>query len=88
MTTVYWPTLTDDELDAIRKRAEQATPGPWISFIEGRNCRCGSDFIQTGSEDIELSGGPPADQDFIAHARMDVPRLLDEIRRLRVAPHA
>ncbi len=41
MTTVYWPTLTDDELDAIRKRAEQATPGPWISFIEGRNCRCG-----------------------------------------------
>ena len=34
-------------------------------------------------DDIELSGATKADQDFIAHARQDVPRLLDEIERLR-----
>jgi hypothetical protein len=34
--------------------------------------------------DIELSAGvPDDDQDFIAHARQDVPRLLAEVRRLR-----
>jgi len=32
--------------------------------------------------DIELLGGSVADQDFIAHARQDIPRLLDEIERL------
>jgi hypothetical protein len=34
-------------------------------------------------EDIELSGATVADQDFIAHAREDVPRLVAEVRRLR-----
>jgi hypothetical protein len=34
-------------------------------------------------EDIELGGATVADQDFIAHARQDVPRLLDEVERLR-----
>jgi len=33
--------------------------------------------------DIELTGATAADQDFIAHARQDVPRLLAEIERLR-----
>ena len=34
-------------------------------------------------EDIELSGATVADQDFIAHARQDVPRLIAEVRRLQ-----
>ena len=33
--------------------------------------------------DIELAGATVADQDFIAHARQDVPRLLAEVVRLR-----
>ena len=57
-------------------------------MIEGRDHTSGSSFIMTGppqsrGEDIELSGATNDDQDFIAHARQDVPRLLDEVRRLR-----
>jgi hypothetical protein len=48
----------------------------------------GSSFIMTGSSEsrsknIELSGATTADQDFIAHARQDIPRLSAEIGRLK-----
>jgi len=80
--------LTDEEIAAIRARGAAATPGPWRSYIEGRDHTSGSSFIMTGEgdlrgEDIELSGATPADQDFIAHARQDIPRLLAELQRLR-----
>ena len=80
--------MTDKELNEIRTRCEAATPGPWVSFVEGRNHTSGSNFIKTGSdsnrgEDIELTGATIADQDFIAYARQDIPSLLDEIQRLR-----
>lgn len=80
--------LSDPELEAIRRRCDGATPGPWRSFVEGRDHTSGSSFIMTGSgnnrgNDIELSGATTADQDFIAHARQDIPRLLDEIARLK-----
>jgi hypothetical protein len=82
------PPLTEEEIAAIRARCTAATPGPWRSYIEGRDHTSGSNFIMTGEgegrgEDIELSGATPADQDFIAHARQDIPRLLAEIQRLR-----
>ena len=80
--------LTDDELEAISRRVEAAQPGPWKSFIEGRDHTSGSSFVRTGDgasrgEDIELSGATAADQDFIAAARQDVPLLLDDIRALK-----
>jgi hypothetical protein len=80
--------MSEAELGEIRQRCDAATPGPWKSFIEGRDHTSGSSFIMTGSgqnrgNDIELSGATAADQDFIAHARQDIPRLLDEIARLR-----
>ncbi len=80
--------MTIQELDEIRCRCGAATPGPWKAFVEGRDHESGSSFIMTGEganrgEDIELSGARPADYDFIAHARQDVPRLLAEIARLR-----
>jgi hypothetical protein len=34
-------------------------------------------------EDLYLTGGTNADLDFIAHARQDIPRLLEEIERLK-----
>ncbi|WP_322419203.1 hypothetical protein [Mesorhizobium huakuii] len=73
------------ELEMIKNRCAQATPWPWSSFVEGRDHTSGSNFIMTGhgGEDFELSGGTVADQDFIAHARQDIPRLLAEIERLR-----
>jgi len=80
--------LDDTELEAISKRCAAATPGPWKSFVEGRDHTSGSSFIMIGngetrSDDIELSGATVADQDFIAHARQDIPRLLAEIARLK-----
>lgn len=78
--------LTDDELADIRARLQRATPGPWVSFIESPQTCVGSSFIQTAGEDIYLTGATVDDPDFIAHARMDVARLLDEIERLRRNP--
>lgn len=91
------PGLTDDDLSAILDRADAATAGPWKAWVEGRDHSSGDDFIQTGVESnspdlyVSLShseGGPvPAgsnDLDFIAAARQDVPRLVAEVRRLRL----
>jgi hypothetical protein len=80
--------MTDDQFAEIEARFRLASPGPWKSMIEGRDHTSGSSFIMTGGEgargeDIELSGATPQDQDFIAHARQDVPRLLEEVRWLR-----
>ena len=37
----------------------------------------------TSGEDLELTGATDADYDFIAHARQDLPRLLEEVQHLR-----
>ena len=76
------------QLAEILSRAEKASPGPWKSFVEGRDHSSGSSFIRVGPDgdrrpDIEILGGTTADQDFIAHARQDVPLLVAEIRRLQ-----
>lgn len=80
--------LTERDLCEIEKRANAASPGPWKSFVEGRDHTSGSSFIMTGGEgnrgdDIELSGASTEDQDFIAAARQDVPRLLREVDALK-----
>jgi hypothetical protein len=60
----------------------RATPGPWKSYVEGRDHTSGDSFIMTGGEDIYLVGASLEDQDFIASARQDVPALIGEVRRL------
>lgn len=70
-------------LDAVRERLIAATPGPWRSWVEGRDHDSGSNFIETAGEDIELAGATAADQDFIASARQDVEVLLNEVERLK-----
>lgn len=75
--------LTEAQIDLIAQRCDAATSGPWVSSVEGRDHVSGSSFIRTSVDDIELSGATIADQDFIASARQDVPRLVEEIRRLR-----
>lgn len=75
--------LTDKELNDISERCNKATIGPWKSFIEGRDHESGSNFIQTPDGDIELIGGTRYDQDFIALSRTDIPKLIDEIKRLK-----
>jgi hypothetical protein len=87
--------MTPEELQEIQERCDRATPDPWQSYIEGRDCESGSSFIMTGiapgeniwsesrSEDIYLTGATNADQDFVAHARQDIPRLVAEVQRLQ-----
>ena len=80
--------LSELELQEMETRAAAAQSGPWKSWIEGRDFLGGSNFIQTGEgvergEDIETSGATTADQDFMAAARQDIPRLIAEVRRLR-----
>ncbi|MDX8446523.1 hypothetical protein [Mesorhizobium captivum] len=80
--------LSELELQEMETRAAAAQPGPWKSWVEGRDFDGGSNFIQAGSgaergEDIEISGATVADQDFMAAARKDIPRLVAEVRRLR-----
>ncbi|MDH3601646.1 MAG: ead/Ea22-like family protein [Candidatus Tectomicrobia bacterium] len=75
--------LPDEELQRMRKQCVAATPGPWKSYVEGRDHTSGSSFIMTGGADIELTGATEADHDFIAHARQDMPQLLEELHRLR-----
>ncbi len=77
--------ISNGELERIEQLCRAATPPPWRSFVEGRDHESGSDFIQTPGDGIELSGASRADQDFIASARQDVPRLVAEVRRLRSA---
>lgn len=75
--------VSDRDIAEIRKRYERATPGPWKPYVEGRESMSGSSFIMTGGEDIYLTGATVADQDFIAHARQDIPSLVAEVERLR-----
>jgi hypothetical protein len=83
MTSLSFPRAY---LEEVRKRCEAATPGPWISLIEGRDHTSGDSVIVRGinrsEEDLYMTGGTEADQDFIAHARQDIPILIDEIDRL------
>lgn len=81
--------LSKEYIGEVRKRIEAATPAPWVSIVEGRDQPLGGEsFIMRGPEDSEedfdlyLHGGTIADQDFIAHARQDIPTLLEEIERL------
>ena len=75
--------LSDQDLASMEERARSAVAGPWCSLGEGRDHLGGSSIIQTPGSDIEIGGASAADQDFIAHARADILRLLAEIRHLR-----
>lgn len=75
--------LSDLELEAIQRRCDATTPGPWKSMVEGRDHTSGDSFILTGGEDFDLAGATIADLEFIAAARQDIPKLLEEIRMLR-----
>ena len=75
--------MTDEEIREI-ERCENSQKGPWKAFIEDRDHESGSDFIMTGhGTDIEMTGASEADYDFIANAKQDIPKLIEEIRRLK-----
>jgi hypothetical protein len=81
--------LTADELAAIHRRLNAATPGPWChreGFIE--TCTEPSLLLgvtmQRSEQGLDALPGL-ANSEFMAHARTDIPRLLAEIERLHIA---
>ncbi|MDR6922471.1 MULTISPECIES: hypothetical protein [Chryseobacterium] len=80
--------MTKEELISILEICNKATQAPWTSCIEGRDFDSGSGFIMTGKDenrdyDIEFVSIKSADQDFIAMARNVIPKLVDDILRLK-----
>jgi hypothetical protein len=76
--------LTAHELDAMERRCNAASPGPWFSYVVGRDLEAGLNCIELGNASLmEVLGGTVADQDFIAGAREDMARLIAEVRTLR-----
>jgi hypothetical protein len=84
--------LTEDELTRLEALAAAATPEPWQSFVEEREPIGGCSFIQLGAHGYSPPDmyvyhddkiAPAADLDFIAAARMYMPRLIRKVRRLR-----
>jgi hypothetical protein len=67
--------LTNEELAAIRERAEKATPGPWIDN--------GNEIVAECKPNLGIAGAiSDEDAEFIAHARTDIPKLIAEVERL------
>lgn len=79
--------MTDEQLAAIKARAEAATPGPWYHVLaaivgttprpddDNTTCICNTEW--GNSTNIQPNA------EFIAAAREDVPTLLAEVERLR-----
>lgn len=75
--------MTAEELKAIRERVEKATPGLWVTVsgsventIGHEVARCFSTPMIDGRSLFERK---QANTEFIAHARTDIPALLNEI---------
>lgn len=81
-----------EELAAIRERAEAATEGPWVDGMGTHgNPADGPEFCEvrtTPTDDhtrgitiaeLDLVQAAAQDAEFIAHARADVPRLVDAL---------
>lgn len=86
--------LTTEQLEAIRKRAEAATEGPWVWDDKGthrtdmprlRGVPWNVMDFGNNATYYPTEGTPPDDNDaeFIAEARVDIPALLAEVERLR-----
>ena len=76
--------ITQSHLTEIKIHSDKATRGPWISFVNRVDHHNGFDFVLVGmTGQMRFEGITKEDQDFIAHARQDIPVLLEEINRLR-----
>lgn len=81
--------LTDDELRAMRERCDKATPGPVTAkypvnhdFVAVR-LFCGNTYIGSITNSDMDDSKIAANAEFYSNARTDIPRLLDEVERLR-----
>lgn len=87
--------ITESELDRIKERLKGITPGPWKADygnweIESENEETSRDsicsFAPSDRTRVDGTDNPihfMDDAEFIAHARSDIPRLIEEIERLK-----
>jgi hypothetical protein len=88
--------MTREELEAIKRRAEAATPGPWridgpervISHFDenGRSISAKIGYWPAGPKtygDYESEFFSKQDAEFIVASRTDVPALVAEVEKLR-----
>jgi len=79
--------MTDDELTALERLANDATPGPWevVDYCyDPRNGRARVLGVPShGARPILSDGAWKTDCHFIAASRTAVPALIAEVRRLR-----
>lgn len=75
-------------LDKIQARVAAATPGPWKALGTGvvggdhwYVCDDGQSLASIASNDGDNEDQRRPDAEFIAHARMDVPRLVHALRQ-------
>lgn len=71
--------MTDEQLAAIEQRVQAASPGPWTANVYS---------LEVNGPEMTIydeGGHEQGDQQFIAHAREDVPALLAEVRLMREA---
>lgn len=73
--------LTTEQLEAIRKRAEAATSGPWRYNAQYGYLAPVTPQRQIATIANEITRG--YDAEFITEAREDIPALLAEVERLR-----
>jgi hypothetical protein len=70
------------DVDAIRQRAENATPGPWRWSDKADALIAEGESFETIFNLRLVTPTSRADAEFIAHAREDIPALLAEVTRL------
>ncbi len=78
--------MTARELDAIEARANALPPGPWVirrSPVMGRFLDCGDGIDRAARRRLAKMTGPEQLLKFAAKARVDIPKLVAEIRKLR-----
>lgn len=85
--------LSVDELSEIRQRHCKSTEGHWaVGWCDEHGSSMGSPICRMHENENVLVGlvgdsgptnDPKADAEFIAHAHRDIPRLLNEVLRLR-----
>lgn len=81
--------MTEEELEKIRKVAASAAKGPWkVGRDKWGNLIVYSPSVRNGMNnggevaELEFTTTQIDDANFIANARQDIPKLLDEIERL------
>ena len=70
--------IPEVDLREMRERSEAATEGPWFAVISR-----GGQYLDSAGGLISEDFTDSADLCFCSDARTDIPRLLDEIDRLR-----